>query len=293
MSIKNLWKEKKHPTISFEFFPARDEKAAKKLNKAIDSLAALKPDFVSVTFGAGGGTREGSFRLAEKLKNDKGLEVLPYLAAYGLGPSDIQAILDEHRSLGIENIFCVRGDEPAGEANIAPHPDGFPHASDLLAFVRGHYDFFLGAAGYPESHRESESKEKDIEYLKLKIQNGAGFIITQYVYDNRYFFDFLDRCRAAGVDVPIIAGVMPVYSVKMMESLASLCGATITRNLREGLAKLPPDDKNAVTGFGVEFALQQCRELLKHGVQGIHFYTMDKSKTLVEVINRLKEEGLL
>lgn len=293
MSIKDLWKERKRPTISFEFFPARDEKAAKKLDKAIDTLAELGPDFVSVTFGAGGFTREGSLQLAQKLKNEKGLPVLPYVAPYGMNPHDAASVLDDYKDLGIEAILCARGDKPMDIEGFKPHPDSFVHASDLLAFVGEHYDFFTGAAGYPEGHKEAESKEKDLEYLKLKVEKGARFIITQYVYDNQYFFNFVETCRGMGIDVPIIAGVMPIYSVKMMENLAALCGATITPQVRDGLAKLPPDDKSAVTEFGIQFAMQQCSELIRHGVDGIHFYTMDRSKSVVQIITQLKNEELL
>ncbi|UCH96302.1 MAG: methylenetetrahydrofolate reductase [Candidatus Aminicenantes bacterium] len=292
MSIKDLWKERKRPSISFEFFPARDEKAAQKLDKVMDNLAVLEPDFVSVTFGAGGSTREGSYQLAEKLKNDKNLEVLPYVAAYGLGPDELTSVLDSYKQLGIENIFCVRGDQPEIE-NFQPHPDSLPHASDFLSWVGERYDFFKGAAAYPEGHKEAETMEKDLEYLKLKVEKDAGFIITQYCYDNGFFFNFMERCRSIGIEVPIVAGVMPIYSVKMMENLAALCGATITKEVRDGLAQLPQDDKSAVADFGVNFALKQCRELIQYGVQGIHFYTMDRSKTVVQVVNHLRSEDLL
>lgn len=293
MSIRNLWQDRKRPTISFELFPARDEKAAKKLETVIDSLIELNPDFVSVTFGAGGSTREGSFQLAKKLKNEKGLNVLPYLAPYGMNPTDVVSVLDDHNALGIDAILCARGDEPGEMEHFPHHPDSFSHASDLLAFVSERYDFFLAAAGYPEGHKEAESKEKDLEYLKLKVENGAGVIISQYVYDNRYFFDFRDRCRGMGINVPIVCGVMPIYGVGMMEKLAGLCGATVTPGVRDGLAKLPPDDKKAVTAFGIDFAVRQCRELIERGVDGIHFYTMDRAKSISKIISRLKEDGLL
>lgn len=293
MSIENLWKNRKRPTVSFEFFPARDEKSAQKLDKVIDALADLEPDFVSVTFGAGGSTREGSFQLAQKLKKEKALTVVPYFAAYGLSPDEILSIVDGYKNLGVGGLFCVRGDKPMDMEKFRPHPDSFAHASDLLTFVGEHYDFFLGAAGYPEGHKEAESKEKDLEYLRLKVEQGARFIIAQYVYANQYFFDFVKKCREIGIDVPIVSGVMPIYSVKMTESLASLCGATITPQVRDELAKLSSDDKKAVTEFGIEFATHQCRELIQHGVEGIHFYTMDRSKSVVKIVTRLREEGLL
>ena len=293
MRATDIWNASKRPTVSFELFPARSEKAAANLEKAIDRLAALKPDFVSVTFGAGGSTREGSRQLIEKLKAEKGLEIIAYFAGYGLGPVDIAAVLDRYQALGVENVLVVRGDPPHGGEDFTPHPESLPHASDLLAFVQERYDFCLGAAGYPEGHIECERPEKDLEYLKLKVTQGAEFVIANYFYDNRLFFDFVDRCRAIGVDVPIIPGVMPVYSVKMMETLANLCGATITDELRQGLAGLPEGDKEALVAFGIEFAVNQCRGLLEAGVPGLHFYTMDLSKSTVGIVHRLRREGLL
>jgi methylenetetrahydrofolate reductase (NADPH) len=293
MKLVELWNKKQKPTLSFELFPARNEKAAVRLEKAIDALADLEPDFVSVTFGAGGSTREGSYQLIEKLAKEKGLDVLGYFAGFGLGPDEITAVLDSYQALGLENILAVRGDEPRELEGFEPHPQSLPYASDLVKFISSRYEFCLGAAGYPESHIDAESQEKDIEILKLKVDNGAAYIITNYFYDNRYFFDFVDRCQAAGINVPILPGIMPVYSVKMMEMLAGLCGATITDDLRQGIAALPEDDKAALNEFGIEFATAQCKELLAAGVIGLHIYTMDRSSSTVGIVNRLRDDGLL
>jgi len=293
MNVTKLWSSRQKSTVSFELFPPRSPKAAEKLENTIDALAALKPDFVSVTFGAGGSTREGSRQLVEKLKNEKMLQVVAYFAGYGLGPEDIIAVLDNYEALGVENVLVVRGDLPREQEDFKPHPQSFPHASDLIAFIRPRYSFCLGAAGYPEGHIESESKDKDIEYLKLKVENGVEYIISNYFYDNKYFFDFVERCSAIGIDVPILPGVMPIYSVKMMEMLAGMCGATITDEVRQGIATLPEGDKEALVDFGIEFAVDQCKELLKAGVPGLHFYTMDLSKSAVGIVDRLRNDGLL
>jgi methylenetetrahydrofolate reductase (NADPH) len=293
MKLVDLWNTQQKPTLSFELFPARTPKAAQNLEKAIDTLAGLEPDFVSVTFGAGGSTREGSYQLIEKLAKEKGLEVLGYFAGFGLGPKDITSVLDSYQALGLENILAVRGDEPRELEGFEPHPQSLPYASDLLTFISSHFDFCLGAAGYPEGHIDAQSKEKDLEILKLKVDNGAKFIVTNYFYDNRYFFAFIDRCQAAGINVPILPGVMPVYSIKMMEMLAGLCGATITDHLRQGLKALPEDDKQALLKFGIDFATDQCKELLHAGVVGLHIYTMDRSRSAVGIVNRLRSEGLL
>lgn len=292
MKVTDIWNSSHKPTVSFELFPPRTPEAAEKLDGAIDRLAALKPDFVSVTFGAGGSTREGSRQLVEKLKDVKGLEVIAYFAGYGLGPDDIIAVLDGYEAVGVENLLVVRGDPPQ-EEDFKPHPDSLPHASDLMAFVRPRYSFCMGVAGYPEGHIEAPSKEKDIEHLKLKVDQGAEYIISNYFYDNRYFFDFLERCRAIGIEVPILPGVMPIYSVKMMEMLARLCGATITDKVRQGIAALPEEDKEALAAFGIEFATRQCAELLRAGAPGLHIYTMDRSKSATGIVNCLRDEGLV
>ena len=290
MKVTDIWTCGARPTVSFELFPPRSDKAAEKLEKTIDELVALKPDFVSVTFGAGGSTRKGSHQLIEKLKNEKGREVIAYFAGYGLGPEDITSVLDSYQQLGIENILVVRGDKPADQEDFKPHPQSLPHASDLIAFIRPRYDFCMGAAGYPEGHIEAESKETDIEYLKRKVDNGAEYIISNYFYDNRYFFDFVERCKAAGINIPILAGVMPIYSTKMMEMLAGLCGATITDQLRQAIAALPEGDKEALVNFGIEFAVRQCKDLLKAGVPGLHIYTMDRSRSAAAIVERLRRD---
>ncbi len=292
MKITQLWETKEKPTVSFELFPARTEKAAARLEETIDTLAELKPDFVAVTFGAGGSTREGSYSLVEKLKNEIGLETIAYFAGFGLGKEDILSVLDSYWALGVENILVVRGDPPHDE-NFEPHPDSFSYASDILAFVRPKYDFCMGVAGYPEGHIEASSKDKDLDHLKFKVDQGAEFIICNYFYDNRFFYKFTERCRRGGIQVPILPGVMPIYSVKMMESLAGLCGATITEEIRAGIAELPEDDAEALNDFGIDFAARQCTDLIQNGVIGLHLYTMDRSSSTVGIVNRLRDEGLL
>jgi methylenetetrahydrofolate reductase (NADPH) len=293
MRVTDIWKQKGKQSISFELYPARSDKAALRLEKVIDVLAALNPDFASVTFGAGGSTREGSYQLLKKLKTTKGLEVVGYFAGYGLAPDEITAVLDSYKDLGIENILVVRGDIPRDSDEFKPHPDSFNHASSLLEFIRPKYDFCIGVAAYPEGHIEAESLEKDLEYLQLKVANGADYIITNYAYKNQYFYDFFERCQQKDINVPIIPGVMPIYSPKMTESLAKLCGASIPNEIRQGLADLPEGDKEAVQKFGMEVAYNQCKDLLNSDVPGVHIYTMDRSKTISEIIGRLRTEGII
>jgi methylenetetrahydrofolate reductase (NADPH) len=274
-----------------EFSPPRSEKAAETFGTLVDNLSKLNPDYVSVTFGAGGSTRDGSYQTVKQIMVDKNLPTVAYIAGYGLSPDEITGVLDNYKTLGVETIFVIRGDEPR-EDDFTPHPDSLSYASDMIAFIKERYDFTLGCAGYPEGHVEAESLEKDIEYLKLKVDNGAEYIVAQYFYDNNFFFDFCKKCRKSGINVPIIPGIMPVYTVKMTNILSEICGATITNELRKRLDAVDADDKNAVLNLGVDFAVEQCRELLREGVDGLHFYTMNRGKSTTEILNRLKNEGI-
>jgi methylenetetrahydrofolate reductase (NADPH) len=292
MRLTQIWNVKT-PTVSFEFFPARTSDAAEKLERVIDQMYYLEPDFIGITFGAGGSTRDGSRQLVDKLINDKEMAVLAYFAGFGLPPDYVYSILEDYQGLGVENLLVVRGDPPHGQPDFVPHPQSFAHASDLLAFIRPEFPFCLGAAGYPEGHIESQSLDKDLEYLKKKVDLGAEFIITNYFYDNRFFFDFIERCQALGITVPILPGVMPIFSIKMMRQLAKICGAAIPDALAQGLAAFPEGDQRAILNFGIDFAAAQCRELLEAGVVGLHFYTMDRSQATTAVVSRLRNEGLL
>lgn len=293
MKVTDIWKKADKPTVSFELFPARSEKAAGRLVKAIDKLVKVEPTFVSVTFGAGGSTREGSLELVRTLVKDRGLEVMAYFACYGLGPDDIIGALNDYREVGVENVLAVRGDPPHDKPDFNPHPESLTYASELVEFLKPRFDFCLGCAGYPEGHIDAESRDRDLEFLKLKVDLGAEFIIANYFYDNQVFFDFVDRARALGIDVPILPGVMPIYNIKMMENLAALCGATITDEIRKGIASLPEGDKAALNDWGVDFAFRQCCELIDKGVPGLHIYTMDRAKSAVALVERLRAENLL
>jgi methylenetetrahydrofolate reductase (NADPH) len=290
MHLTRLWQSRR-TTVSFEVFPARTPKAAAAQEQAITELLGAKPDFVSVTFGAGGSTRAGSADLVAMLRG-RGVETLAYFAAYGLGPSVIHEVMDRYRALGVENVLAVRGDRPEDAAFVA-HPESLPHASDLIGLLHADYPFCLGAAAYPEGHREAVNPERDLEALRLKVDRGAAFAITQYCHVEGRFGEFLGRARAAGVTVPVVAGVMPIFSVKMTQTLADLCGATIPESLRAELGALPPDDPEALARFGIELATRQCREALAAGAAGLHFYTMNKSRAAVAVVGQLRAEGLV
>jgi methylenetetrahydrofolate reductase (NADPH) len=292
MHVGKLYASNKKPIISFEYFPPRNDKAAQTFGKVVDSLATLAPDYMSVTFGAGGSTRDGSYQTVKQLTVDKKIPTVAYLAGFGLAPDEITQVLDKYRDLGIQTIFVIRGDQPQ-DPDFKPHPESFAHASDIIAFIKKHYDFCLGCAGYPEGHIQAESLDKDIDYLKLKQDNGAEYAVTQYCYDNDAFFQYVEKCRAAGITIPIIPGIMPVYTIKMTHMLSKVCGTAITDDLKRGLDQLNAEDKDAVLDFGVDFAVEQCRGLINNGVQTLHFYTMDRSRSTTAIINRLREEELL
>jgi methylenetetrahydrofolate reductase (NADPH) len=291
MRVVDLYAQNK-TIISMEFFPPRNEKAAENFGTVINDLAQLKPGYMSVTFGAGGSNRDGSYQTVKRIMIDKKLPTVAYIAGYGLGPDEIREILDKYKELGIKTIFVIRGDRPK-EDDFSPHPDSFSYASDLIAFIKDNYDFTLGCAGYPEGHVEAKSFEKDMEYLKLKVDNGAEYVVAQYFYDNNYFFEYIDKCRDMGIDVPIIPGIMPVYTVNMTHMLAKVCGSTITAPLREKLDAIDQKDPKAVLNLGVDFAVEQCRGLLNKGVSGLHFYTMDRSYSTSQILKCLHDENLV
>jgi methylenetetrahydrofolate reductase (NADPH) len=292
MKLIELWSAGTRPSVSFEIFPPRNPKQAENLGIALERMVGLEPDFISVTFGAGGTRREGSRELVETLQQ-RGVEVLAYFAGHGLGPDDIDGVLGTYRDMGVDNVLLIRGDEPHDLEDFAPHPDAPPHASDLVAHVRPRFGFCLGAAAYPEGHQHAESLDQDLAYAKLKVDRGAEFLVTQYCYDNAAFLDFQQRARAAGIDVPIVAGVMPVFSVKMMRNLASMCGASIPPALEAGLAALPEGDLPALHDHTVAFAVDQCRGLIEAGVAGLHFYTLNRAKLPARILGQLRADGLL
>lgn len=291
MRVTSLYQNGK-PVVSMEFFPPRNESAAAEFGTLIENLSKLQPDYMSITFGAGGSTRDGSYQAVKEVMVDKQQPTVAYIAGYGLGPEEIRQVLDQYKALGVETIFVIRGDKPRGN-DFTPHPDSFSHASEMIEFIKTHYDFTIGCAGYPEGHVEAESLEKDIDYLKQKVDSGAEYVVTQYFYDNQFFFDYCEKCRNAGITVPIIPGIMPVYTVKMTNMLAKVCGSSIPPELQNKLEAVDPEDKNKVIELGIDYATDQCRGLLKEKVQGLHFYTMDRSKSTSEIIQRLKQEERL
>jgi methylenetetrahydrofolate reductase (NADPH) len=279
---------KKGPVYSFEFFPPKTPAGEASLFEAIDRLRELEPNFVSVTYGAGGSTREKTIELVGRIKNEIGLEAMAHLTCVGAGRDELASVLRRLRDHGIENVLPLRGDPPREAQRFTPVPGGFSHANELVEFIRssGH-TFCLGGACYPEGHVECRDLTQDLAHLKRKVDAGLDFVITQLFFDNSYFFDFVERARAAGIAVPILAGIMPITNVSQIERFTSMCGARIPAELGARLNGAR-DDEGAAVEIGIEHATAQCRELLLGGVDGIHFYTLNKSTATRAVLERLR-----
>lgn len=289
MKITEFYKKQK-ATISFEFFPPKTEEAEEKLFETVAQLRPLKPSFISVTYGAMGSTRANTLRIVSRIKKETGIEAAAHLTCVGNTRDEIESVLSDLHANGIENIVALRGDPPKGES-FKPVPNGFRYAAELVRFIRQHPQFSkafaLAVAGYPETHVECRDKVKDLEHLKMKVDAGADAIITQLFFDNRDYFDFVARARKSGIQIPIVPGIMPVTNGPQIERFALMCGSTIPAELREKVSQLG-DDQKAVEAYGIEYAIRQCRELLKEGVPGIHFYTLNKShatRTIYENLN--------
>ncbi|MBI4368015.1 MAG: methylenetetrahydrofolate reductase [NAD(P)H] [Candidatus Omnitrophica bacterium] len=289
MKISDCYRQQKQ-TFSFEFFPPKTDDGEKKLFEIVAHLKQLKPSFVSVTYGAMGTTRANTIRIVERIQDEIGIEAAAHLTCVGQSKDEIETVLEELHEKGIENIVALRGDPPKGESEFKPVPNGFRHASELVRFIRKHPKFqdafSLAVAGYPECHVECRDREKDLQHLKMKVEEGSDVVITQLFFNNRDFFDFVNRCRKTGIRIPIVPGIMPVTHGPQIQRFASMCGAGIPKKIQEAIEKFG-DDQPSVEAFGVEYATEQCRELLKNGVPGIHFYTLNKSHATERIYTNL------
>ena len=275
MKIRDMLKEGE-PTFSFEFFPPKDEAGFDRLYRAIETLAPLKPSFVSVTYGAGGSTRRKTVELVEEIRNDIGIDSMAHLTCVGATRDELAEVLNDLRDRGVQNVLALRGDAPQGQDNFVPVEGGFAHANELVEHIRKDYEFCVGVAGHPETHPEAADRRSDLENLKRKVDAGADFIITQLFFDNADFFRFREIAEYEGIRVPIIAGIMPVLSVKQIKRFTTMCGARIPRDLLSRIEAVEDDDE-AVRHIGMYHATQQCHELLRNHAAGIHFYTLNRS----------------
>ncbi|HEV8074192.1 MAG TPA: methylenetetrahydrofolate reductase [NAD(P)H] [Opitutaceae bacterium] len=267
------------PLRSLEFFPPKDDEGVANLRATATALKRIAPDFVSVTYGAGGTTRERTAQVSALLKDELGFTVMPHLTCVGHARAELHAIADRLHAGGFRNIMTLRGDPPKGETSFTPSPDGLRYASDLVALLRArHPDFCLGVAGYPEKHPEAPSFDADLAHLKHKVDAGAAFITTQLFFDNAVYYRFVEKCRAAGITVPIVPGIMTVLSLKQIQRFTALCGATLPAKLLTRL-EAAGDQPDIVETLGIDWALAQIRDLLANGAPGYHLYILNRAKS--------------
>jgi len=278
------------PAFSFEFFPPKGEAGMALLFQTLADLRDYRPTYVSVTYGAGGSTRELTVELVRRIKHELGLEAMAHLTCVGATQSELGQVLDSLRAAGIDNVIALRGDPPKGQSRFERTEGGFAYASELVSFARENYDFCIAGACYPESHPESGGAERDLEALKKKVDAGADFLITQLFFDADAYFGFVERARKAGITVPIVAGIMPITNVAQIKRFTSICGASIPQELLAEL-ELHESDPEKVARIGVRSAVDLCTRLLEGGVPGIHFYTLNRSPATREILDTLRVRG--
>lgn len=283
---------RKRPVFSFEFFPPKSDEAVKQLERTISELQPLEPDFVSVTYGAGGSTREKTIDIVSRIKQDTGIEAMAHLTCAGSTAEELRDVLARLDDAGVENVLALRGDPPKGETTFQATEGGFRYASELTSFITGHFGerFCIGGAGYPEKHIECGNPAVDLANLKRKVDSGAQFLVTQLFFDNRRYFEFVDNARAHGITVPIIPGIMPITNAAQIERFTVSCGASLPFRLAAELDRRR-DDPQAVMQLGVAHATAQCIELLQSGAPGIHFYTLNRSTATMQALTALRSIG--
>jgi len=284
--------EKRKPIFSCEFFPPKTEEGTVQLYETVRELKELGPGYVSVTYGAGGSTRGKTIEIVQKIKNELKIEAMAHLTCVGHSREELKDILDQIERAGIDNVIALRGDPPKGELEFKPHPDGFKNAIELVEFIKKNYNFRAAVAGYPEGHVETPDKKTDWDRLHQKVQAGADFMITQLFFNNVDFMVFEKDMRARGISIPIIPGIMPITNFSQIVRFTKMCGAKIPEKMTQDLSKIEQDPE-AVQNYGARSAITQCAELLKGGAPGIHFYTLNKSKSTRTIIESLKKTVLV
>ena len=281
------------PSFSFEFFPPRSDEAASQLQRTISDLRALEPSFVSVTYGAGGSTREKTIDIVSHIRRDTGIEAMAHLTCAGSTQDELASVLQRLAGAGVQNVLALRGDPPKGQSNFQAVEGGFSYASELVRFIRQRHGdrFSVGGAAYPEKHIECGNPAVDLMNLKRKTNEGLDFLITQLFFDNRRYFEFVERARKNGITAPIVPGIMPITNASQVERFTVACGATLPFDLAEELDRRRADPA-AVHRLGVEHAIQQCAGLLEGGAPGLHFYTLNRSHATVEIFQALRQMGM-
>lgn len=278
------------PCFSFEFFPPKTSDGEKQLWDTLEDLRALDPGFVSVTYGAGGSTRDRTLELVSQIRARTGIEAMAHLTCVGHTRAELEQLLERLAAAKIDNVLALRGDPPKGATAFQAAAGGLSYANELVSLIREKdLGFSVGVAGYPEGHLEA-TKEADLQNLKRKVDEGADFVITQLFFDNAFYFDFVERARRAGINVPIVPGIMPITNYEQVTRFVRMCGATVPMRLQLALEKVK-DDHDAVMQLGVAHATLQCSELLSRGVPGIHFYTLNRSPASRMIVTALRARG--
>lgn len=291
MSILKQRLESNTPLFSVEFFPPKTEEAAGQLLATAERLSEYKPDFASITYGAGGSTRSRTIKYARALREDYGYNVMPHLTCVGHSRDELKQIIAEIRAAGLSKIMALRGDPPQGEANFTPHPNGLHYANELVSLIREVYpECSIGVAGYPEKHPEAPSKQIDLLNLKRKVDAGSTFITTQLFFDNKAYFDFVAECQQAGIQIPILPGLLSVTSHEQAVRFCKMCDATLPEELDAALTAAN-GDKQKIREIGIEWTFNQARELLEKGAPGLHLYILNRSAATVSLMNRLQAIG--
>ena len=285
MKIRDILDSGKR-SISFEFFPSKTDEGVESLFKTIGRLKAYQPDYVSVTYGAGGSTQDRTVDTVIRIGNETGIEAMSHLTCVAQTREDVHKVLVRLDKAGIDNILALGGDPPRGGENHVASNNGFRYAFQLLAYINDNFDFTTPASCFPEGHPNSPDLETDMEYLKRKVEAGADFLITQLFFDNSDFYAFMERIEKAGIELPVLAGILPILSTTQIRRFTALCGARIPPGLDDLLERFAGDDA-AVREIGVEHATRQSEELWRNGVSGIHFYTLNKSYSVGKILNNL------
>jgi methylenetetrahydrofolate reductase (NADPH) len=287
MRIDEILASGERPTFSFEFFPPKTPEGEANLYLALAALRPLAPDFVSVTYGAGGSTRSKTLEIVSRIRDELGLEAMAHFTCVGATVDELRTTLDDMTSLGFENVLALRGDPPAGQEEWTKTEGGLEYSRQLVDLISSNYPFSIGAACFPETHIHATSAEDDLRFLKDKVDAGVGFLITQLFFDNALYYDFVDRARAIGIDVPIIPGILPITSPQQLTRITSMCGASIPDHVLGEIEERRASTE-AVAEFGVAYATMQCADLLAHGAPGIHFYTLNRSPATRAILSSLK-----
>jgi methylenetetrahydrofolate reductase (NADPH) len=279
--------ETRRPVFSFEFFPPKSDEGRRTLESTLEVLKDDSPDYVSMTYGAGGSTRNATVELTRWIKHGLGIEAMAHLSCVGEPRERLAEILDQIEGAGLENVLALRGDPPRGESEWQPHPGGLSYSVELIRLIRERSELCVGAACFPEIHPDAADRRSDLRYAREKQEAGAAFLITQLFFDNELYFDFVEEARAAGVRVPIIPGIMPITNLSQIKRFTEMCGASIPDELERQLNGRA-EDPEAVAELGVAYATLQCSDLLARGAPGIHFYTLNRSPATRAILAALR-----